>query len=425
MDLKTILKVTNGTTTINKNIKFKNIKIDSRNLKKDDLFIAIKGSKLDGHDFANDKNVSIVSKKIDNKNIIQVKDTYQALYDISKFQKNIVGPKVIAITGSVGKTMTKELIYEILKTKYKVLKTEKNQNNHIGVPLTLLKLKNEDYLVVELGMNHKKEISNLSKLVNPDIAVITNIGSSHIGNLKSKRNIFKAKMEILDGMKYGILLTNGDDKYLKKTIGFKCGLDNKNDLYAFNIYSDLKMTLFNVKIENKIYTIRINVPGKYLITNVLLAIKVGLLNNIDMESIIDAIDKFKYIENRLEITFKEYTMINDCYNSSYESLMGVLDLIKKEENRKIIILGDILELGKKTNYYSRKIQKELKKIPNSKVLLVGDNFKKIKGFYHFKDNTEIINYLKTINLDKSIILIKGSRMMHLEEVVKYLKEVQR
>ena len=161
-------------------------------------------------------------------------------------------------------------------------------------------------------------------------------------------------------------------------------------------------------------------PGKHLITNVLLAIKVGLLNDISMDTIIEAIDKFKYIENRLEIMQKEYTLINDCYNSSYESLIGILDLIKKQKMRKIIILGDILELGKKTNYYNNKIKKYLKKIPNSKILLVGKNFKKIKGYHHFENNQDIINYLKTINLSKSIILVKGSRAMHLEEIVKYL-----
>lgn len=418
MDLDTILKITNGTTDIKKNLKFKNIKIDSRKLKKNDLFIAIKGPHYDGHDFIKN-NVAISSKVLPN--TILVKDTFKALYDISKFNKNMVGPKVIAITGSVGKTMTKDLIYEILKTKYRVLKSEKNFNNHFGVPLTLLNLKDEEYLVVELGMNHKGEISKLSKLVNPDIAVITNIGSSHIGNLKNKKNIFKAKMEILDGMKYGTLITNGDDEYLKKTKSIKCDINNKNDLYAFNIYSDLKTTMFNIRIENKVYSVKLNVPGKHLITNVLLAIKVGLLNDIDIDTIISSIEKYKYIENRLEIIEKQYIIINDCYNSSYESLIGVLNLIKKEKKEKIIILGDILELGKKTKYYCKKIQKELKKIPNSKVLLVGNNFKNIKGFIHFNNNNEIIEYLKTLNLDNQLILIKGSRMMHLEEITQYLK----
>lgn len=421
MTIKDICKITNG-VYYGTHKKIKKIKIDSRELKRGDLFIALKGDHYDGHEFVSEKFVSVVSKKGKSNNVIVVKDTYEALYNLSEHFLKVKNPKVIGITGSVGKTMTKELIYLFLKTKYKVLKSVGNKNNHIGVPLTLLNLRNEDFVFLELGMNHKGEIKHLSNLVKPDLGVITNVGSSHIGYLKNRKNIFKAKMEITSGMHKVNLVVSGDDSYLKKVKAYKCGLDFKNDLYAYNILSTLKKTTFNIKVDNKEYTVR-TIPGSHLITNILLAIKVGLIYNVDIKDMLEIIESYKPLNNRMNIIYKDFTLIDDCYNSSYESLMGVLKLIKKENKRNILIIGDILELGHKTKHYYAKILKYLNTFSNTEILLVGENMKLIKKFKHFDTSSEVLTYLKTISLKDSIILVKGSRMLKLETISNYLKKI--
>lgn len=228
MNIDILLKITGG-ELLNKKTdkKINNIQIDSRKVSKNDLFIAIKGNDKNGHDYIKEainkkptcimvcENIKVKTKIP----IIKVLDTKEALMQLGSYFRSKYDIPVIAVTGSVGKTTTKELISLILSKKYKVLKSDKNYNNHIGLPLTLFKLNKEyDICVFEIGMNHQGEISNLSKMCQPNIGVITNIGTSHIGNLGSQENIFKAKMEILDGMNDGLLIVNGKDKYLKNKI---------------------------------------------------------------------------------------------------------------------------------------------------------------------------------------------------------------
>ena len=188
-----------------------NIKIDSRNINENDLFIAIRGKNIDGHNYVLDAinrgaSLIIVSEDISikaNTMIIKVNDTIEILGVLANSMINKIKVPVIAVTGSNGKTTTKELIANLLATKYKVLKNKGNLNNHIGLPLTILEYQDEDIIVLEMGMNHKGEIEKLTKICHPNIGVITNIGTAHIGNLGSKKNIYKAKLEILKGMKNG------------------------------------------------------------------------------------------------------------------------------------------------------------------------------------------------------------------------------
>ena len=214
MKLSEINHFLNG--KINKDVEFNKIKVNSNEIKQGDLFLAINK----GHDYIdeaiNNGAVAIISEKEIEYPSIKVDNSIIALGKIAHYIRNCYNIPLIAITGSVGKTTTKELIYLVLSKKYKVLKSNKNQNNHIGLPLTLLNLDNTyDMIVVELGMNHLKEISYLSKMCNPNYGIITNIGSAHIGNLGSKKNILKAKLEIRDGLN-GILIVNKNDKYLRK-----------------------------------------------------------------------------------------------------------------------------------------------------------------------------------------------------------------
>ena len=440
MKISDIINTVNGNLLNNSNInnKINKIKIDSRKVNKNDLFICIKGLNNDGHKYISDvKNIAsaiIVSEDIDyssiNIPIIKVNDTIEALGLLAFYIRNMYDIPLIAITGSVGKTTTKELISHILSSKYKVLKTVGNYNNHIGLPLTLLNLnKSYDIIVTEIGMNHLGEISKLSKIANPNTCIITNIGTSHIGNLGSKENIFKAKMEIVKGMNKGDLIVNANDEYLDNLSSsnnynvIKCGFDESNDLYAHDINCDTNKSIFKIKFNNNIYQVVFNIPGKHLITNVLIAIKCCLNYGIDIKTIIDKIDSFKSINNRMEIIniSNNNILISDTYNSSYESLTGALNVIKMYKQNKIIILGDILEIGNYKDEIYNKIDKKLQGIDNKKVYLVGNDIININNDYNFNNVEELLKHIKNINIKDSVILIKGSNKINLKLISDYLK----
>lgn len=431
MDLLKIKEIVKGEFVNNyKNNKFKNIVTDTRKLHKNDLFIALKGDKYNGHDFINNVKCSgiIIDEDIKittNIPVIKVKSTYDALYLIGAYYRSLYNIPLIAITGSNGKTTTKELISNILSNKYNVLKNEGNKNNLIGVSETLFKLnKKNNIIVMEMGMNHLNEISKLSIMCKPNLGIITNIGSSHIGILKSRKNIFKAKLEIKNGLN-GLLIVNGDDKYLKKIKdSYKCGLNYYNDLIAYNIYTNNDLLEFSIYIDQE-YRVIFKSPGVHFINDILIAIKVGLLYNIDINTIIDTINNFKMIDSRMNIKkINNTTIVDDCYNANFESMSSGLSVLKNIKEDKVIILGDMLELGKYSKFYHYKLNKILKKISNKHVLTVGKYSKYIKG-KHFINNHDLINYLNNINLDYKYIYVKASHGMHLEEVIKYIeKKVQ-
>ena len=429
MNILEILSITKGTliNKINLNLNINKFKINSKEIKKGDCYIALIGN-TDGHKYIknaikNGASLIIVSKKASyNIPTILVQDTTKTLGHLASLIKNKYNPKVIAITGSVGKTTTRELIYTVLKTKYKCHQGKKNYNNHIGVPLTMFDLNKDDEIaIIEMGMNHLNEIKYLSQMVTPDIAIITNIGTSHIGNLGSKDNILKAKLEIKEGLK-GPLFVNGDDELLQKEKAYKSGFKKNNDLVAYNLKTSLTNSTFNINIENKKYTIKINLPS-HLINNVLIAIHIGLYLKIDINTIIDALSNYQGFDMRMNILNDKHnnTIINDCYNSSLESLTGVLKLLEKEKKHKLLILGDINELGK----YSKKIHQQipllLNKINNKKVIFIGNQITKIKyQATYFNNYQETINYLKNKKIKDTLILIKASRNLKLENITKFL-----
>lgn len=405
MKLSEINHFLNG--KINKDVEFNKIKVNSNEIKQGDLFLAINK----GHDYIdeaiNNGAVAIISEKEIEYPSIKVDNSIIALGKIAHYIRNCYNIPLIAITGSVGKTTTKELIYLVLSKKYKVLKSNKNQNNHIGLPLTLLNLDNTcDVIVVELGMNHLKEISYLSKMCNPNYGIITNIGSAHIGNLGSKKNILKAKLEILDGLN-GHLIINKNDKYLRK-LKKAIKVDDKS-LKIKNIKYGL---IQQFDIENVHFVFN---SYKYLLDDVFLAIKIGLLFNVDLKLISEAINEYQGIDGRLNIIKGKYTIIDDCYNSSYESLICGLKQLKAIEGFKYIILGDMLELGKYSIKYHKKINKYLKKIPNKKVLTIGNYMKYVKGT-HFEKLGNIIDYLNNNLVSNDFVYIKGSRAMNLDKI---------
>lgn len=400
--------------------------IDTRTLKENDLFIGIKGDNFDGNDYyleafikgakaviIEDKN-KIIKKE---KNIILVKNSIKALQDIAAYYKEKKQVKVIGITGSVGKTTTKEMIYNLIKDDYSVLKTEGNLNGQIGLPLTVLKLKEEEILLVEMGMNEKGGMDKLAKIVKPDILVITNIGTSHIGKLGSKKKILKAKLEALNYTKNGTVILNNDDELLRKIKLY----NHKIITYGINNNSNYKMSILNnntYKINNEKY--KISLLGKGNQYNFLASITVADLLNIKNSK--NKIKKLKINNNRLELKeINGIKIIDDTYNASYESIRNAIDVLKRMEcDRKVVVLGDILELGR----YSKKIHKKIgSMIRNIDVIItVGKNSKyinkktKIKN-YHFKSNEETLIFLKSFIEKNDAILFKASHSMNFKYLV--------
>ena len=385
---------------INKDVSFNKIKMNSKDITTKDVFLAINK----GHNYIdeaiNNGAVGIISEYDLDYPSIKVDNSILALGKIANYISHLYDIPLIAITGSVGKTTTKELIYSVLSKKYKVLKSEKNKNNNIGCPLTLLNLdETYDIIVLEFGMNHFNEISYLSKICNPDYAIITNIGTAHIGNLGSKKNILKAKLEILDGMSNKNIIINNKDRYLKK-IRNAIKVDEKrlNVIYKNENEFIIDNVIFNYKY-------------KHILPDIFIAIKVGLLFDINLKLISEAISEFEPIDGRLNIINREYKIIDDSYNSSYESLIEGLKSL--DNNFKYIVLADMLELGKFSIKYHKKVNKYLKKIKNKKVLLIGNYTKYIDGI-HFENLDELILFLKS-NINKGdTIYIKGSRKFNLD-----------
>lgn len=429
MNIIDILKTTQGTliNKINLNTQIHKFKINSKEIEKGDCYIALVGN-TDGHKYIqeaiqNGASSIIVSRKVSyNIPTILVQNTTKTLGFLASFIRKKYNPKIIAITGSVGKTTTRELIYIILNQKYQCHQSKKNYNNHIGVPLTLFDLNPTDEIaIIEMGMNHKNEIKYLSNMVTPNIAVITNIGTSHIGNLGSKENILKAKLEIKEGL-IGPLFVNGDDKYLKDLKAYKSGFNHNNDLTAYNLTSSLTKSTFDIFLHNQKYSINVNLPA-HLINNVLIAIHVGLYLNVDISTIIKALNNFKSYNMRMNILKDKNnnTIINDCYNSSLESLTGVLKLIQKEKQKKLLIIGDINELGNFTSIIHQKIPTLLNEINNKNIIFVGPKTNHInyENAMHFNNYQETINYLKSQKIKDTLILIKASRTLKLENITNY------
>ena len=440
MKISEIISYTNGKVKLKtyKDKEIKKIRIDSRLVEKGDLFVAIKGEQNNGHQFVKDALkkgavaviISDTIRGIKDEMLIKVENTDIALLTIAHHYKSQFKIPFIAITGSVGKTTTKELLALILSTKYNVLKNEKNYNNGYGVPLTLFNLSKEHEIgVIEMGMNHMKEISVLSNCVNPNTAIITNIGTSHIGYLKSKKNILKAKMEIIDGMNSnGTLFVNGDDDLLEKiTPDIKvvnCGFHKNNDFEAFDVISDLYLSTFSLEHNHKVYEIEVNLPG-HLLTNVLLAIRVGLEYGVKIEDIVSVLKTYrsKNMRMNIELLKNKITLIDDSYNCSFESLRGILKILEQLDDDKLLILGEIRELGNQSKKIHKSLKEHIVNVIKRELILVGPAMKNIKisGAKYFDDYQQVIEHLKTLNISDKLILVKASRGVELDKVCDYLR----
>lgn len=413
------------------------ISIDSRSIPSECLFVGIKGENFDGNDFVeqaveNHAAAVLTTKQIYNASSVVVNDTNQAFLDLAlAYKAKFKDLKSIAVTGSVGKTTTKEMIYSILSKMGKSLKNEGNFNNHIGVPLTVFNLnKFHQYAVFELGMSHRHEIKPLSLVVKPQVSVITNISMSHIEFLGSREEIAKEKLDILAGTSESIVLC-GDEPLLrdiktdKHIIYF--GLVNPDvDYKATNIEVIDDATEFSVLINGRKVKVKINAIGEHNVLNALAAIASTASIGATEDEIIAGLLEFKNADMRQNIyTYNGYKIIEDCYNASSPDAMkaSIDSLCLLDETNKIAVLGQMGELGD----FTTDAHKEVLEYAKSKlcnIYLYGEFWSKqdLSDVKYFEQKEELVADLKNMLNADTAVLIKGSRFTKMEEIIKLIKE---
>ena len=451
--LKDVLEKTNGKIICgDANSEITDVSIDTRTLKKGDTYFALQGENVDGTVFCKDAikkgaRICFLQQNIfsddelkqyeENVAIVLVPNVEDALVEIAKIKRNLYDIPVVAITGSVGKTSTKDVIYSVMAKKFKVHKTQGNQNNRLGVPLTIMSLKDHDALVIELGMNHFGELSELTSIVKPTMCVITNIGTSHIGNLGSREGILKAKLEILEGLnKNGKVIINNDNDLLHKwnledksysKITF--GVNEESDFMAKNIKMKEDGNEFSITHKGQEYTYKTNKAGEPFVLNALSAIAVGTEYGIEPEKMKDAIANGEIAKNRMDIEKKNgIVVVKDYYNASFESIKPSLEYISAlEGGRKIAVLGDIKEVGDYSKQIHVKVGKEVVKNDIDILITVGIDARYIgesaikhgmseQNVFIYNNNLQAIKKLKEIMQKDDKILIKASNSMNFKEI---------
>ena len=461
MIVQDIVEITNGRLIIGaKEETCENFSIDTRKIQENDTFIGIKGERTDGsmlwkEALDNGAKIAIVENinftyaemeayKAKNKIIIKVEDTLKALTQIAEYKRTLYDIPVVGVTGSVGKTSTKDIIANVVAQKYNTLKTEGNNNNHIGVPKTILRLKDEEAAVVEMGMSHLGEIRALSNIAKPTLAVITNVGTSHIGNLGSRQNILKAKLEILDGMKKKKIVINNDNDLLHKWYE-----ENKStcDIVTFGILNDSDYMAEEIIInengssficEGKDTKIQIEVPvaGEHYIYNALCATAVGKTLDLTNEQIIEGIKTVEIAKKRMEVVSlrENIILVNDTYNASLESIKEALKYITTlPKGRKIAVLGDVLELGDFSEKVHEKIGEEVAKQNIDMLICCGHDSKNIcrvaiengmkkDKVYHENNIKNVLKRIKEEMKRDDVILLKASNGMKFFDIANDLIE---
>jgi len=380
------------------------VSIDSRTVKPGELFIPIKGPNFDGRNFIEDarKKGALV---------LDVKDGNKALQKLAKEHRAKFKIPVIGVTGSVGKTTTKDMLASILSQEKPTLKNEENYNNEIGVPLTLLKLnKTHKYAVIEMAMQGLGEIELLADMVRPNIAIITNIGEAHLEFLNTKKNVAKAKSEIFKYQaKKDFAVINADDEYFENQ---KSKIKNQN-VVTFGIIEKADVTTRDLK------NITLPLPGQHNIYNALAAIAAAKILGIKKKSIKKGLESFKASSKRLDIFDHPsgIRIINDTYNANPQSMEAALKVLSIHQARKVAVLGDMFELGKKAVPAHKRIGKLARKLGVDEFVTVGRLSKNMGANHHFKNNQAAVIGLKKLIHKGDAILIKGSRGMKMEEIV--------
>lgn len=449
LNLQEIVKATKGALLKEADVKeIKAVSTDTRKIEEGTMFIALKGENFNGNNYVLDAfnkgaKIAIVDEVKCELNelkedvaLIKVENTGRALMDLAKFYREKLGLKVVGITGSAGKTSTKDLVAAVLSDKYKVFKTKGNFNNEIGLPLMILELDSTyDVAILEMGMRGLGQIRELAEIASPDLGIITNIGISHIEILKTRENILKAKMEIATFFdKNNTLVVCGNDDFLGalpeaeyKIV--KTGVGENFEIGAKNIALEELSSKFTVYDGEKEEEFSLDMPGEHNISNLMLGIAIAKELGVSFEEMKRGLKNIEATSMRLELIKKDgFSILNDCYNSSPVAVKSAIDVMKNiEGKRRIAVLGTMRELGHKSEEAHEEIGKYAKENGIEKVLCFGDFSENIKEGYGegctvYKNKEELINDLLNIICEGDIILVKASRSLKFEEITKALLE---
>ena len=433
--------------------EIKGVSIDSRNIREGELFVAIKGDRFDGHDFVPDAikkgawgalvERSALEKKFEClsglKNIMPVEDTLFALQEMSFMHRKQFDIPVVGITGSNGKTTTKEMLAGILKRKGPVLKNEGNLNNHIGVPLTLLKINaTHKTAVIEMGMSGLGEIDMLARLVSPNVAVITNIGAAHLEFLGSLEHVARAKGELLDNLRSdGTAVLNADDKYFKTLKGkfsgrvVTFGIDHTANFQASDIRQEKDLTDFSITADEQRIDVRLRLVGRHNIYNALAATAAAMTLGMSIEAVKYGLEDFVPVAMRSELRkVHGRTMFTDCYNANPGSMDAALATLVslKARGKTVAVLGDMLELGASAAEAHRTLGATVSRLNVDVLITAGPLAKYISEgareagmpkdrVYEAQSNSEAALLLREHSQNGDVVLIKGSRGMKMETIL--------
>lgn len=429
-------------------IEISSVCTDTRKIEKGCLFVALKGERFDGHEFLEQAYARGASAVLSERpapghtGVVLVKDTGRALLDLAKYYRSLFRVFVAGVTGSVGKTSTKEMIAAILSVSGKTLKTEGNLNNEIGMPLTVLRLDSEcKNAVFEMGMSNFGEISALAKVCRPHVGVITNIGVSHMETLGSQENILKAKLEITDGMADDApLILNGDDPFLRAVSGrmerpvLYYGIDSNADVTASDIQTGDGATSFTIHYYGRSLSASIPLVGRHNVYNALAGFCVGLVAEMKPEDIVRGMRQYKNAALRQNVTVKNgVTVISDCYNASPASMLAALDVLMNIgcTGRRIGVFGDMLELGSVSEESHVEVGKAACRAGVDILLCYGNRARGIqqgalsegmKPVYHFTEKKVLAEFLRQTLRPGDAVIYKASRGMELEDVIKMVDE---
>ncbi len=408
------------------------VSTDTRLINKGSIFFALKGQNYDGNKFAEEaiKNGAsyavIDDQSLNNPKFIKVKNVLKSLQDLSKFHRSkLLKTKIIALTGSNGKTTTKELISEVLKKKYKIISTIGNLNNHIGVPLTLLRIKqNTEIAIVEMGANHLNEIKLLTDIINPDFGLITNFGKAHLEGFGSIEGVIKGKSELYDFLikndKKAFI--NNDDYIQNQFIGDKISFSK--EVKSNYIFKEVKDTNY-AGLNYNDFIVDSKLTGNYNYHNIAFATSIGLYFNISIEKIKEAISNYIPSNNRSQIIKKNNKLIIlDAYNANPTSMISAINSLIEKQGNKSVILGDMFELGNQSEKEHHDLIDFCVKNNFENIFLIGNEFFKQKDkfeipfFYKTKD--ELNKHIKKFPITSKYILIKGSRVMRMENLINFI-----
>ena len=418
------------------NVEFLGACNDTRLIQPGQLFLALKGAR-DGHDFipmALEKGAAaVLCERCDGDfPAIVVPDTRIALGKIANGERHRIGMKVVGVTGSVGKSNTKEMISTVLESTFRTAKTPANHNNDIGMPMGILSMPEDtEVAVLEMGMNHFREMAYLSEIGQPDLAVIVNIGTMHIEHLGTQEGILQAKLEILEGMrKNAPVLLNGDDRLLKTAdcgehpvsyfgVGENCAVRGLDPEIGSGCVS------FRVKAVDREFPVELPVEGEHFVCDALAAVAVGLELGVEPLKIQESLGNFRNMAGRQEIYERGgYTIISDCYNAGPESMAAALKVLSRQKGRKIAVLGDMLELGPCTQAEHYKVGRLAAEQADQLFAFGPNGIRVAKGALTggmvsgkaraFTDRRQLVLELKRLARPGDVILFKGSRGMHME-----------